>query len=115
VAASKGIEELRMGSAAAVLPSAYHQTIGKPGSQTTGATPLKRPKIDHGTKGSKRSKLNVKETSSNAVLALKDAVPASPKKPASSFSKGMFLAFIDNALQQRRSVCLSVKPSLSSC
>lgn len=101
-----------MGSATAVLPSAYHQSMlssGKPVSSGGDATAMlkKRPKMDHGSKGSKRSKLNVKEANSAAAQPAKDAVPANPKK-SQALNRGMFLAFIDNALQQRRNVCFNL-------
>lgn len=105
-----GRKQGEMGSSAAVLPAAYHQGMAaakaRPGAAPAGtdATALKkRPKMDHSSKGSKRSKLNVKESSSNAVPSLKDAVPASSNQVFQR--RGMFLAFIDNALQQRRMVC----------
>lgn len=102
-----------MGSAAGVVPS-----MSLPTSASKAKSPIvasdatkKRPKIDHGRHGSKRSKLNIKESATSGVNAAKEPVQTSPNK-AQALNRGMFLAFIDNALQQRRNVRLRLSDCL---
>lgn len=85
-----------------ILPSAHHQDRsigGKPGKRPAALSVS--PDLSHMSQNRKKNKL------ASFVAAAASASTSSPAKMGAThaplpYSRGMFLAFVDNALQERR-------------